>query len=352
MEKGEKEEKKFGISSLGEANNYSDSTNSTENTQLNQRKCELCILMKKDEIASWFCKNCNQYYCENCKNLHEVQKLTKDHKITSAADADNAADTKHKCEPCLALGKEDTAVSYCCDCKEFLCKTCEMLHSFQTISKDHHLKGVDEIEARDTITTLCVPCNRMGKEEVATSYCKECEEYMCDGCTSLHEAQKMTRDHNLCPAEEQLNMPDENTFLCEPCGHLQTSEEAVAFCEECSEFYCLKCKGKHLAMKMTMDHSLLTIEDYIEQKKYENVTLCGPCQYSGIKEEAIYYCTDCPDPEPLCDECASYHKATKGNRNHKLSKKIEQLQDVFNKMKTENDNDGNDDAVLDETQVK
>ena len=285
---------------MGDVNNLKNRLSSSSRASI-KHICEQCALSNKEKVAKWFCKNCKKYYCARCMELHEISKHSRYHLFTSTDDTNVASDVM--------------PVPFSVENEKFF--TVQMVHGSDKTSKVHKSHGVEKVEALGNKSLLCEPpFAEMDKEEKASSNLR-------DGfTTSLHHAKKKTTDQNLYSEDEQLKMPDEKTFHCEPCTNQNFSELAVAFCDDCDEFLCPRCKGMHLAMKNTKGHSLLTIWEYC--KKNKNV-LCEPCQFNGSNEEAKYYCMDCPETEPLCVGCSRYHTAQKCGRGHKLSTQIGDL---------------------------
>ena len=73
------------------------------------------------------------------------------------------------------------------------------------------------------------------------SKCMDCEEYLCNNCTSIHQALDQTREHNVVALSEISNLPEadpETTLVCPNhdgnslCYYCLACETAV--CEDCT----------------------------------------------------------------------------------------------------------------------
>ncbi|CAG2243218.1 unnamed protein product [Mytilus edulis] len=81
--------------------------------QAASKTCEICV----SAPGSWYCLDCEQHYCENCKILHSRQRLSTNHEFKKASDF--IPEVKSKCTDhneaftfvCLAC---DVTVCVCC----------------------------------------------------------------------------------------------------------------------------------------------------------------------------------------------------------------------------------------------
>jgi len=112
---------------------------------------------------------------------------------------------------------------------------------------------------KDNQHVLC-----LDKENEATYYCLECQEYLCEICSKTHQNAKITMKHQVIPIEEiknhvQINsIPKSNPHTyCQIHQH----EELKLFCDDCKEPICSLCVPKHPSTK------ILTLVDVIENEK-------------------------------------------------------------------------------------
>ena len=50
----------------------------------------------------------------------------------------------------------------------------------------------------------CEPCDGQGRPSAAVSYCKDCDESLCQTCADQHKALKATKNHVLGPISERM----------------------------------------------------------------------------------------------------------------------------------------------------
>ena len=62
----------------------------------------------------------------------------------------------HACDPCEYGGiRNKEAMTFCDDCKEFLCPTCTRSHKGQLMSKNHRLLNVSDLTHEQTTINTC-----------------------------------------------------------------------------------------------------------------------------------------------------------------------------------------------------
>lgn len=88
-----------------------------------------------------------------------------------------------------------------------------------------------------------IKCSSCTDDAVATSWCVECAEYICDSCVQAHQRLKITKDHTIKTKEEALvdnqsSTSEEKTLMCNI--HLQ--EKLSLFCETCDKLTCRDCQ--------------------------------------------------------------------------------------------------------------
>lgn len=71
-----------------------------------------------------------------------------------------------------------------------------------------------------------INCSSCSDDAIATSWCVECAEFICDSCVQAHQRLKITKDHSIKSKEEAMadNQPianDEKTLMCQQ--HTQVS---------------------------------------------------------------------------------------------------------------------------------
>lgn len=161
-------------------------------------QCEPCLLKNENERAKYYCKDCNEHYCERCMAGHNAQKSFKNH---DGLTIDDVFPTIDHCEPCYEKQHYVYPVSKCEECEEFFCENCTNMHNSQKQNKGHTIKQFPR-------PTSCDPCSSNDIEKVATAYCVDCEdpEPMCDDCTDQHRRMKKTKNHKMSKNKLTLNL--------------------------------------------------------------------------------------------------------------------------------------------------
>ena len=90
----------------------------------------------------------------------------------------------------------------------------------------------------------CSPCDYEGVKKEATYYCPQCQDYLCDDCTSVHQKMSATRSHkifyvSLSPmrVEDKTNADIKCGVQCQ-CG----GKDVTIYCRDHDEVMCLDCK--------------------------------------------------------------------------------------------------------------
>ena len=127
----------------------------------------------------------------------------------------------HTCDPCEYGGiRNKEALTFCDDCKEFLCPTCTRSHKGQRISRNHRLLNVggltDEQTAINTDSDLIL-CDCV-QHSTVTLYCEEHNQIMCSYCKLLKHQRCQT-----ISIEEKSRSYSETEFnaVCERLASLK-----------------------------------------------------------------------------------------------------------------------------------
>ena len=92
-------------------------------------------------------------------------------------------------------------------------------------------------------TYTCEPCNYRGVNREALTFCRNCKEYMCHLCTESHKGQKMSRNHKLLDVKDMSGMQTStvsDSFIMS-CDCDQTSP-ITHYCIEHDQACCSNCK--------------------------------------------------------------------------------------------------------------
>ncbi|XP_063405980.1 E3 ubiquitin-protein ligase TRIM71-like [Mytilus trossulus] len=111
--------------------------------QAASKTCEVCV----SAPGSHYCIDCEEYYCENCKFVHDRQKLSRNHQFQKASDC--IPEGKSRCSE----HKEELSL-ICNTCNAQICPSCVTgKHNGHTFSKIvdviAQLGGDNETKMRD-----------------------------------------------------------------------------------------------------------------------------------------------------------------------------------------------------------
>jgi len=98
------------------------------------------------------------------------------------------------------------------------------------------------------------------KENEATHYCLDCQEYYCEVCSRPHQTMKITKNHQVVPIE-QMNDEDQIKSNSRIYCQIHQQKEMELFCDDCNVSMCSLCISQHPS------HKILVISDIIENEK-------------------------------------------------------------------------------------
>ena len=92
-------------------------------------------------------------------------------------------------------------------------------------------------------THPCEPCDYRGVNIEALTFCRNCKEYMCHLCTESHKGQKMSRNHKLLDVKDMSGMQTSTVSdsLVMSCDCDQTSP-ITHYCIDHDQAFCTNCK--------------------------------------------------------------------------------------------------------------
>lgn len=157
--------------------------------------------------------------------------------------------------------------------------------NFQTIVSDH------SCFASKKPKLICKFCTR-GSSEI-TSYCKECQLFLCNFCENYHAKIRPLLKHAII----KFNENEQGQFtLCKLCTN---EEKATTFCRLCG-FIGKYCVEVHEKIRIYSDHSVLVHNG-------KNIADLRLSEYSPTKSCDIHtteLCAFCPERgELICNMC-------------------------------------------------
>ena len=151
----------------------------------------------------------------------------------------------------------------------------------------HHLFEIQDAleKVKEPQKVMCGKCKKA--KQVATSYCRDCGEFICAMCTSIHSNWDDFARHEVVALEQLENKMNELdalkkvTFYCS----LHKGKELEIYCETCEELICHNCTvTKHCRP----EHKYSLMDDTFEQHKTEIVTALEPIEKQvGIVNKAL-----------------------------------------------------------------
>ena len=130
---------------------------------------------------------------------------------------------------------------------------------------------------------MCGKCKK--DQQPATSYCRDCGEFICTVCTTVHAQWDDFSEHEVVALEhleskvKQLDYLKKVVFYCS----LHKGKELELYCETCEELICTHC-----TVKKHKDHQYDLISDMFEKHKAEMVACLKPVEDQlGIANKAL-----------------------------------------------------------------
>ena len=196
---------------------------------------------------------------------------------------------------------------YCKDCLQRLvvqdqqgqlclrCPTCRQstvlpqatgVSGLQSAFHVHHL-----LEIKDALEKVKEPqkvkCDKCKPPQPATSYCRDCGEFICATCTTVHKQWDAFAKHEVVAMEQfeskvkQLDALKKVTLYCP----LHQGKELEIYCETCEELICHNCTvSKH----SRPEHKYVLVSDTFEKHKAEITTSLDKVEEKlGLTNEAL-----------------------------------------------------------------
>jgi len=122
----------------------------------------------------------------------------------------------------------------------------------------------------------CDPCARRGESTLATWWCRECSEYQCHVCKTVHGGFKIFTNHTVVPVKEIAENPQIAIPKYEPCNFHK--EKVTHFCRDHRMPCCSQCL---VTSHRKCDH-VVTVE-----KQFKSVT--GNHEYERLSQLLTKY---------------------------------------------------------------
>ncbi|KAG1660121.1 E3 ubiquitin-protein ligase TRIM33 [Nymphon striatum] len=170
------------------------------------------------------------------------------------------------CKPCIQKNASDNCVT-CASCKQE-CQLHRVLHHrFVVDFKEDASNKNSEIKH--------IACSCADKSD-CSSYCKYCQEWLCDACVLAHRRVTLTRNHFIKSKEEVLKMYPSRKVQFFRCP-MHSLEILTLYCESCEQFACRVCR-----LVEHRDHMCRYLSSVSEQ--YKSFAMTTLREYEMVRE--------------------------------------------------------------------
>ncbi|XP_030369843.1 transcription intermediary factor 1-alpha isoform X2 [Scaptodrosophila lebanonensis] len=169
----------------------------------------------------------------------------------------------------------------------------------QCAAGDNSVSGADNSGSSDalkTSTSANIQCSSCSDGAVATSWCVDCSEYICDSCVQAHQRLKITKDHTIKPKDEANNeqLPGtagvDKLHMCQ----MHTQEKLSLFCETCDKLTCRDCQlSDHRDHKYKFAHEIATesrqaLSTLVSEINYKRFLLSSATKVIDDRQQLIH----------------------------------------------------------------
>ena len=187
----------------------------------------------------------------------------------------------------------------------------------------HHLFDVRDAfeKVKEPEKVQCAKCKKDARP--ATSYCRDCGEFICSMCTEVHAQWGMFAKHELVPLdhfEKKVKRLDSLKKVPLYCS-LHEGKKLKLYCETCEELICTNC-----TIKKHKDHQYDLVSDTFEQQKAEITASLEPVE---MQLETI---------NKAIGQIERQSKAVKANTEDvkdEIKKEVEKLHNILELRKAE-----------------
>ena len=187
-----------------------------------------------------------------------------------------------------------------------------------------HLNNLFEV--RDAIEKVKQPqktqCEKC-KKRVATSFCRNCGQFICARCTETHQEWDEFSSHEVITLGQlegdvaQLFPPKKKVMFCSK----HPTKELDLYCETCEELVCRDC-----TVRIHRDHQYDLVTDAFQKHKDVLVTSLRP-----VEQQLDTVTKSQQQLDTQCQQITDQREALVGN----IHKTIQQLQEALEVRKTE-----------------
>ena len=244
----------------------------------------------------------------------------------------------HPCEPCDYRGVNREALTFCRNCKEYMCHLCTESHKGQRISRSHKLLDVKDMSGMQTSTlsdSLVMSCD-CDQTSPITHYCIDHDQAFCSNCKILK--------HRKCQSitiGEKIKSFSENQLI-------EVIQRVVTLKKEMDSFIrnrttdlkhvqtmTTQCKSDIHTFRKELNSYLDILEDKVIKESEVNE--------ARYKQEISHHIETCSstlksltgDKTLLVEAQTTSKKANMFAAHHKVSHRIESYNSLLNDFKQE-----------------
>ncbi|XP_002096441.3 transcription intermediary factor 1-alpha isoform X1 [Drosophila yakuba] len=151
-------------------------------------------------------------------------------------------------------------------------------------------------EGQKSSAAASIQCSSCSDGAVATSWCVDCSEYICDSCVQAHQRLKITKDHTIKPKDEANNEQlagaagVDKLHMCQ----LHPQEKLSLFCETCDKLTCRDCQlSDHRDHKYKFAHEIATesrqaLSTLVSEINYKRFLLSSATKVIDDRQQLIH----------------------------------------------------------------
>ncbi|XP_058823691.1 transcription intermediary factor 1-alpha isoform X2 [Topomyia yanbarensis] len=146
------------------------------------------------------------------------------------------------CDPCLKQKFSDLPHN----APVLFCPVCKMESRMEFIIDNVFLSEntADDNPGSVESTKDMIKCSSCSDDAIATSWCVECAEFICDSCVQAHQRLKITKEHTIKPKEAACSETPGSSGLSGKniMCHIHSQEKLSLYCETCDRLTCRDCQ--------------------------------------------------------------------------------------------------------------
>ncbi|XP_045156393.2 E3 ubiquitin-protein ligase TRIM33-like [Mercenaria mercenaria] len=175
--------------------------------------CFPCLESGRKTKTIRYCAECRSYFCTQCLEDHSKFAVLRKHQIIDKPVATEHSSEKkaelklaenfevsNPCSPCSEVWITIEAISFCVECKSYLCEQCYKDHNKFAALRKHHIMDKSEAakqhgETDQSKGISALECSNHCGQHI-DSYCKDHDEVCCSIC--------VITEHRSCRKTEKI----------------------------------------------------------------------------------------------------------------------------------------------------